>query len=71
MGLKVNGELVYLYVLTGNPDKARDLVSSRFPGARISEISHPAFRGGNFIERFRILYRSHGRAFVFFYRSLA
>lgn len=67
----MNGELVYLYVLTGNPDKARDLVSSRFPGARISEISHPAFRGGNFIERFRILYRSHGRAFVFFYRSLA
>ncbi len=68
--MNAKGELVYLYVLTGNSDKARDLVSAHFPGACISEVSHRKFRGGGFVQKFRTLRQCRGRAFVFFYQSL-
>jgi glycosyltransferase involved in cell wall biosynthesis len=64
-------ELVYLYIWTGNPDKARDIVYRRFPESEIKEFFHHEFRSKTFIEQLRAMASLRGRAVVFYFQSLS
>jgi glycosyltransferase involved in cell wall biosynthesis len=62
--------VVYLCVWSGDADRARDLVRSRYPGIEIVEFAHRKLRISTFMERIRLLRGFHGRALVFHFRSL-
>ena len=63
-------DLVYLYVWSGDAQRARDLVSSRYPGIEIREFPHRRLRESTFMERIRLLRGFRGRAIVFHFQSL-
>ena len=67
----VKGDMVYLYVWTGNAEIARNLVGSRFPGSEVREFSHSKFRSSNFGQRLRTLHSFQGKALIFHFQSLA
>ena len=50
--------------------RARDLVSSRYPGIEIVEFPHRRLRISTFRERIRLLRGFRGRALVFYFQSL-
>jgi glycosyltransferase involved in cell wall biosynthesis len=62
--------VVYLCVWSGDGERARDLVSSRYPGIEIIEFPHRRLRISRFRERIRLLRGFHGRAIVFHFQSL-
>jgi hypothetical protein len=59
-----------LYVWSGDAKRARDLVSSRYPGIEIREFPHRRLRDSSSIERIRLLRGFRGRAIVFYFQSL-
>jgi glycosyltransferase involved in cell wall biosynthesis len=63
-------DLVYLYVWSGDARRARNLVSSRYPGIEIREFPHRRLRESTFMERIRLLRGFRGRAIVFSFQSL-
>ena len=63
--------LVYLYVWSGDAQRARDLVSSRYPGIEIREFPHRRLRESRFMERVRLLRGFRGRALVFYFQTLS
>jgi glycosyltransferase involved in cell wall biosynthesis len=73
-GTKVNpmakDNVVYLCVWSGDAERARDLVSSRNPGAEIRDFPHRKLRVGTFGERKRLLRGCRGRAIVFYFPSI-
>lgn len=62
--------VVYLCVWSGDGERARDLVSSRYPGIEIIECPHRMLRESILPERIRLLHRFRGRAFVFYFQSV-
>jgi glycosyltransferase involved in cell wall biosynthesis len=62
--------VVYLCVWSGDAERARDLVSSRNPGAEIRDFPHRKLRVGTFGERKRLLRGCRGRAIVFYFPSI-
>jgi glycosyltransferase involved in cell wall biosynthesis len=62
--------VVYLCVWSGDAERARDLVSSRNPGAEIRNFPHRKLRVGTFGERKRLLRGCRGRAIVFYFPSI-
>ncbi len=58
-----NRNVVYLCVWSGDGERARDLVSSRYPGIEIIECPHRKLRESILPERIRLLHRFRGRAF--------
>jgi len=62
---------VYLYVWSGDAQRARDLVIARYPGTEIREFPHRRLRESTFMERIRLLHGFRGRAIVFYFQSLA
>ena len=62
--------VVYLCVWSGDGERARDLVSSRYPGIEIIEFPYRKLRISTFRERIRLLRGLHGRAIVFHFQSL-
>ncbi len=63
-------DLVYLYVWSGDARRARDLVSSRYPGIEIREFPHRRLRDSTFVERIRLLRSFRGRTIAFYFQSL-
>jgi glycosyltransferase involved in cell wall biosynthesis len=59
--------VVYLCVWSGDGERARDLVSSRYPGIEIIEFPHRRLRISTFRERIQLLRGFHGRAIVFYF----
>ena len=62
---------VYLYVWSGDAQRARDRVTARYPGIEIREFPHRRLRESRFFERIRLLRGFRGRAIVFYFQSLA
>ena len=62
--------VVYLCVWSGDGERARDLVSSRYPGIEIIDFPHRMLRESTLPERIRLLHRFRGRAIVFYFQSL-
>jgi glycosyltransferase involved in cell wall biosynthesis len=63
--------VVYLYVWSGDAQRARDLVGRRYARVEIREFPHRRLREGTFSERIRLLHGFRGRAIVFYFQSLA
>jgi glycosyltransferase involved in cell wall biosynthesis len=63
-------DVVYLYVWSGDAQRARDLMGEHYPGAAIVEVSHPRFRASSLLERVGLLRGLRGRALVFHFQSL-
>jgi glycosyltransferase involved in cell wall biosynthesis len=61
---------VYLYVWTGNAEKARACVAEHFPGAEVREILHHEFRKSSLRDRLKALAGFRGRAILYYFRSL-
>jgi glycosyltransferase involved in cell wall biosynthesis len=61
--------VVYLCVWSGDTDRARDLVSSRYPGIEIVEFPYRRLRESSFSERIRMLHSFRGWALVFYFQS--
>jgi glycosyltransferase involved in cell wall biosynthesis len=64
------GDVIYLYVWSGDAKRAFDLVSGRYSGVEIKEFPHRRLRASSFIERLRLLRGFRGRAIIFFFESL-
>jgi glycosyltransferase involved in cell wall biosynthesis len=64
------GDVVYLYVWSGDAIHARELVAARYPGSEIREFPHRRLRESKFFERIRLLSDFRGRAVVFYLESL-
>jgi len=62
---------VYLYVWSGDAQRARACVIARYPGSEIREFPHRRLRESTFPERIRLLHGFRGRALVFHFQSLA
>jgi glycosyltransferase involved in cell wall biosynthesis len=62
--------VVYLCVWSGNAERARDLVSNRYPGIEIVEFPYRRLRASSFSERIGLLHGFRGRALVFYLQSL-
>jgi glycosyltransferase involved in cell wall biosynthesis len=62
--------IIYLCVWSGETDRARDLVSSRYPRLDILEFPHHRLRMSTFREQIRLLRGFRGRAIVFYFQSL-
>jgi glycosyltransferase involved in cell wall biosynthesis len=63
-------DAIYLYVWSGDAQRARGLVGNRYPGVEIREFPHRRLRGSSFMERLRLLRGFRGRAIVFCFESL-
>ena len=63
--------VVYLCVWSGDTDRARDLVSSRYPGIEIVEFPYRRLRESSFSERIRLLRGFRGWALVFYFQSFS
>ncbi len=63
--------LVYLCVWSGEAEAARELVRSRYPGARIEEFAGRKLRVSGFMERIRLLRGLRGETAVFYFKTLA
>jgi glycosyltransferase involved in cell wall biosynthesis len=63
-------DAIYLYVWSGDGQRARGLVGNRYPGVEIREFPHRRMRESSFIERLRLLRGFRGRAIVFCFESL-
>jgi glycosyltransferase involved in cell wall biosynthesis len=64
------GDVIYLYVWSGDASHARDLMSTRHPESEIREFPHRRLRESTFLERIRLLRDFRGRAVVFYFESL-
>jgi glycosyltransferase involved in cell wall biosynthesis len=62
--------IVYLCVWSGDADRARDLVSSRYPQIDIIDFPRRRLRISTFKERIRLLRSLRGRAVVFYFQSI-
>ena len=62
--------VVYLCVWSGNAERARELVSSRYPGIEVMEFPYPRLRASSMPERIGLLRGFRGQALVFYFRSL-
>jgi glycosyltransferase involved in cell wall biosynthesis len=62
--------VVYLCVWAGDAKRARDLVSSRHPGAAIRDFPQRKLRVGTFGERKRLLRGCRGQAIIFYFPSI-
>jgi glycosyltransferase involved in cell wall biosynthesis len=62
-------KVVYLCVWSGDSDRARALVSSRYPGIEIVEFPYRRLRASSLSERIRLLHGFRGWALVFYFRS--
>ena len=65
-----NRNVVYLCVWSGDGERARDLVSNRYPGIEIIEFSYRKLRASSLSERIGMLHDLRGRALVFYFQSL-
>src|ERR1700689_4677159 len=65
-----NRNVVYLCVWSGDGERARDLVSNRYPGIEIIEFPYRRLRASSFSERIGLLRGFRGRALVFYFQSL-
>jgi hypothetical protein len=63
------GDVIYLYVWSGDASHARDLMSTRYPESEIREFPHRRLRESTFLERIRLLRDFRGRAVVFYFES--
>jgi glycosyltransferase involved in cell wall biosynthesis len=63
-------DVVYLYVWSGDGQRARDLLSDHYPGIAIVGVSHRRFRESSLRERVRMLRGLRGRAVIFSFQSL-
>ena len=63
-------DAIYLYVWSGDAQRARALAVSRYPGIEIREFPHRILRESSFKERLRLLRGFRGRAIVFCFESL-
>ncbi len=64
------GDVIYLYVWSGDASHARALVGARYPGSEIREFPHRRLRESGFLERIRLLRGFRGQAVVFYVESL-
>jgi glycosyltransferase involved in cell wall biosynthesis len=64
------GDVIYLYVWSGDASHARELVGTRYPGSTITEFPHRRLRESTFFERIRLLRGFRGRAAVFYFECL-
>ncbi len=63
--------VIYLCVWSGDTDRARDLVGSRYPGIEIVEFPYRRLRESSFSERIRLLHGFRGWALVFYFQSFS
>src|SRR3984885_4905010 len=63
-------DAIYLYVWSGDAQRARALAGSLYPGIEIREFPHRILRESSFKERLRLLRGFRGRAIVFCFESL-
>jgi glycosyltransferase involved in cell wall biosynthesis len=61
---------IYLYVWSGDAQRARGLAANHWPGIEIREFSHRRMRESSFTERLRLLRGFRGRAILFCFESL-
>jgi glycosyltransferase involved in cell wall biosynthesis len=64
------GDVIYLYVWSGDASHARDLMGTRYPESEIREFPHRRLRESTFLERIRLLRDFRGRAVVFYFEFL-
>jgi glycosyltransferase involved in cell wall biosynthesis len=64
------GDVIYLYVWSGDASHARALVGTQYPGSEIREFPHRRLRESSFFERIRLLRGFRGQAVVFYFESL-
>jgi glycosyltransferase involved in cell wall biosynthesis len=64
------GDVIYLYVWSGDATHAREWVTTRYPASEIREFPHRRLREGTFFERIRLLRGFRGQAVVFYVQSL-
>jgi glycosyltransferase involved in cell wall biosynthesis len=64
------GDVIYLYVWSGDASHARALAGTRYPGSEITEFPHRRLRESGFFERIRLLREFRGQAVVFYVESL-
>jgi glycosyltransferase involved in cell wall biosynthesis len=62
--------VVYLCVWSGDGERARDLVSSRYPGIKTIEFPYRRLRASSISERIGLLHGFRGQALVFYFHSL-
>jgi glycosyltransferase involved in cell wall biosynthesis len=62
--------VVYLCVWSGDGERARDLVSSRYPVIEIIEFPYRRLRASSISGRISLLHGFRGRALVFYFQSL-
>jgi glycosyltransferase involved in cell wall biosynthesis len=62
--------VVYLCVWSGDEERARDLVSGRYPGIEIVEFPYRRLRASSLSERIGLLHGFRGQALVFYFQSL-
>jgi glycosyltransferase involved in cell wall biosynthesis len=65
-----NSGAIYLYVWSGDAERARNLISSRYPVAELREFPHRKLRDSAFLDRIRLLRAFRGRAVIFYFESL-
>jgi glycosyltransferase involved in cell wall biosynthesis len=63
-------DAVYLYVWSGDAQRARGLVGYRYPGIEIREFPHRRLRESSFMAQLRLLRGFRGRAIIFCFESL-
>jgi glycosyltransferase involved in cell wall biosynthesis len=64
-------DVVYLYVWSGDAQRARALAASHYPGVEMLEFPHRRLRDSTPAGRVRLLRGLRGRAIVFYFQSLA
>ena len=66
-----SADVVYLYVWSGDAQRARALAASHYPGVAMLEFPHRRLRDSTPAGRVRLLRGLRGRAIVFYFQSLA